>query len=197
VAFADEAQRACVTPDEWERWLAERAEDTSGIWLKIAKQGVGVTTVTYAEALDVALCWGWIDGQKRGLDETYFLQRFSPRRARSAWSRVNVAHVARLTEAKRMQPRGIAEVVAAQADGRWDAAYHPASAGHVPAELAAALAQSPRAQAAWEVLDAANRYALTFRVAQGRHPETRVRNAAKFVAMLERGERIHGGAGSD
>lgn len=186
-----EGEEEFVDAAAFEAWIATRP-DGPGTWLRIAKKGSGVTTVSYLEALDVALCWGWIDGQKRSWDATYFLQRFVPRRARSTWSKVNVAKVVALTEAGRMQPRGLAEVAAAQADGRWDAAYAPASARELPEELARALAASPAAQAAWEALDSQNRYAMTYRVSAGKQVATRERNAAKFVAMLERGERIHG-----
>ena len=184
-----EGETEFVDAAAFEAWLAERP-DGPGTWLRIAKKGTGVTTVSYLEALDVALCWGWIDGQKRSKDATYFLQRFVPRRAKSTWSKVNVAKVAALEAAGRMQERGWAEVDAAKADGRWDAAYEPASANHVPAELEAALAASPRARAAWDALKAADRFAMSFRVSAGKQAATRERNAAKFVAMLERGERL-------
>jgi uncharacterized protein YdeI (YjbR/CyaY-like superfamily) len=144
--------------------------------------------VTYAEALDVALCWGWIDGQKASLNEQYFLQRFTPRRARSVWSKTNRGHVARLTEAGRMQPPGLAQVQAAREDGRWDAAYDSPANMEVPPELAAALAANPRASAFFETISRVNRYALCHRVQTARKPETRRARAEKYVAMLERGE---------
>jgi uncharacterized protein YdeI (YjbR/CyaY-like superfamily) len=178
------------TPAEWEAWV-EAHPDGPGAWLKIAKKGSGAASVTYAQAVEVALCWGWIDGQVRALDDHWYLQRFTPRRARSGWSRINVGKVEELRAAGRMRPRGEAEVAAAQADGRWERAYHPPSNRELPPELAAALDASPKAKAAFDALGGANRYAITYRVSAGKQAATRERNAAKFVAMLERGETIH------
>ena len=181
--------QAFPTPAAFEAWI-EAHPDGPGLWLKIAKQGSGTPSVTYAQAVEVALCWGWIDGQLRALDADWYLQRFTPRRARSTWSKVNVGKVEQLRAAGRMRPRGEAEVAAAQADGRWERAYHPASAGELPAELVAALDASPSARAAFDALNASTRYAITYRVQAGKQAATRERNAAKFVGMLERGERI-------
>lgn len=178
------------TPAALERWLARHVE-APGVWLQIAKKGAGVRTVTYAEALDVALCHGWIDGQKRAFDEAFFLQRFTPRRPRSVWSKINVGHVERLIAAGRMRPRGQREVDAAKADGRWDAAYAGARTMDVPPELAALLAQDADALRAFEALDRTNRYAFCWRVQTAKKPETRAARAAKFVGMLARGERLH------
>lgn len=176
---------------EWERWLAGQAE-AKGVWLKIAKKGAGVSSVSYAEALDVALCHGWIDGQKRGFDAPYFLQRFTPRRPRSLWSKINIGKVEALIAAGRMAPAGVREVEAAKTDGRWQAAYAAASQMEVPEELAAALAKNAKARRFFEQLDRTNRYAFCWRVHTAKKAETRVARAEKFVAMLARGEKIHG-----
>ena len=148
--------------------------------------------MNYAQALDVALCHGWIDGQKKGLDAQFFLQRFTPRRPRSLWSKINIGHVERLTAAGRMASAGQREVDAAKADGRWQAAYAGSSLMEVPAELAAALARNRKAKAFFETLDKTNRYSFCWRVHTARKPETRTARAAKFVKMLAKGEKIHG-----
>jgi len=176
----------------WERWL-ERHAESIGIWLKIAKKDAGIPSVTYAEALDVALCHGWIDGQKKGFDGDFFLQRFTPRRARSTWSKINVAKIETLTAAGRMRPAGVREVEAAKADGRWDAAYDGAKSMEVPAELAQALAlaRHRKAKAFFDTLDKTNRYAVCWRVQTAVKPETKRARVEKLVAMLARGEKIH------
>lgn len=174
----------------WEQWL-EANSDAAGLWLKIAKKGSGIASVTYAEALDVALCHGWIDGQKKGLDERFFLQRFTPRRPRSLWSKTNIAHVERLTAAGRMRPAGLREVEAARADGRWEAAYASSSSMEVPEELARALAKNRKAAAFFETLDRTNRYAFCWRVQTAKKAETREARAKQFVAMLAKGEKLH------
>lgn len=163
----------------------------AGLWLKIARKDSGIASVTYAEALDMALCHGWIDGQKKSFDERFFLQRFTPRRKRSLWSKNNVAHVERLIEAGRMREGGRREIEAAKADGRWDAAYHGASKMEVPPELAAALAKNGKAKAFFERLDQTNRYSFCWRVQSAVRKETKIARVKKLVAMLARGERIH------
>jgi uncharacterized protein YdeI (YjbR/CyaY-like superfamily) len=178
------------TPAAWEKWLSAHRDDR-GVWLKIAKKDAGIASVTYAQALEVALCHGWIDGQKRGFDERFFLQRFTPRRPRSPWSRINVGHAERLVAEGRMRPAGLREIEAAKADGRWQAAYAGAATMAVPGELAAALAGNRKARAFFEGLDGANRYAFCWRVQSAKKPETRRARAEKFAAMLARGERIH------
>lgn len=175
----------------WEKWLAAHG-DEPGVWLKIAKKETGATSVSYSQALDVALCHGWIDGLKRSCDAQYFLQRFTPRKARSLWSKLNVARVEKLVAAGRMQPAGLREVDAAKVDGRWDAAYQAASAMDVPPELAAALAKNAKARKAFDALDRTNRYAFCWRVQTAKKPETKVARVEKFIGMLERGETIHG-----
>lgn len=174
----------------WEKWLVAHAT-APGLWLKIAKKDAGMVSVTYAGALDVALCHGWIDGLKRACDEQYFLQRFTPRRPKSLWSKINVGKVERLIAEGRMQAGGLREVEAARADGRWQAAYHAASGMEVPPELAAALAGNARARRFFEQLDGTNRYAFCWRVHTAKKPETRIARAEKFVEMLARGEKIH------
>ena len=175
----------------WERWL-ERHADATGLWLKIAKKESGIASVSYAEALDVALCHGWIDGQKKGFDTQFFLQRFTPRRARSAWSKINVAKIEVLAASGRMRPAGLREVEAAKADGRWAAAYDGAKSMDVPEELAKALAKNRKAKAFFDALDRTNRYAVCWRVQTAVKPETRRVRIEKLVAMLARGEKIHG-----
>ena len=178
-------------PAAWERWL-ERHPQSSGVWLKIAKKDAGIPSVTYADALDVALCHGWIDGQKKGFDAQFFLQRFTPRRARSTWSKINVAKIDTLSAAGRMRPAGLREVEAAKADGRWHAAYDGARSMDVPLELAKALAGNRKAKAFFDSLDKANRYAVCWRVQTAVKPETKQARVEKLVAMLARGEKIHG-----
>ena len=177
-------------PKAWEDWLVANA-DGKGIWLRIAKKDSGIASVNYAQALEVALCHGWIDGQKRGYDERFFLQRFTPRRPRSLWSKINIGHVERLIAAGRMRPGGLREVEAAKADGRWEAAYRSFSDMEVPAELAAELKKNKKAKAFFDQLDRTNRYAFCWRVHTAKKPETRIARAEKFVEMLAKGEKIH------
>ncbi len=181
----------CADAGEWRRWLAANAGTSGGIRLAIAKKGGDHTSVSYAEALDEALCVGWIDGQKWSLDEHHFLQGFGPRRARSIWSRINRDKALALIESGRMQPAGLAEVERARADGRWATAYEGSKTIEMPAELRAALDASPGAAAFFETLNSQNRYAILFRLANAKKAETRTRNVEKFVAMLARGETIY------
>ncbi len=178
------------TEAAWEKWLAAH-RDAPGLWLKIAKKDQGVTSVTYAQALDVALCHGWIDGLKRACDAQYFLQRFTPRRSKSLWSKINVGKVETLVAAGRMQAAGLREVETAKADGRWAAAYHAASGMECPPELAAALKKNAKARRFFDALDGANRYAFCWRVHTAKKPETKAARVEKFVGMLERREKIH------
>jgi len=175
----------------FETWLRKHHATVDGLWLQIAKKGVEPPSVTYAEAVEIALCWGWIDGQKKGLDEHHFLQRFTPRRARSIWSKINVDKVAALIEAGRMQPAGHAQIDAAKADGRWAQAYDGARTSTVPADLQAALEASPKAKAFFATVNATNRYAVLWRVQTAVKPETRARRIAQLVDMLARGEVVH------
>jgi uncharacterized protein YdeI (YjbR/CyaY-like superfamily) len=168
-------------------WLEANHEKSPGIWLMIAKQARGVDSVTYNEAVDEAICFGWIDGQKAKHDDTYFLQRFTPRSKRSAWSAINTARVDRLTRANKMTPSGHSQVDAAKADGRWDAAYAGQASAVVPDDLQAALDASPAASAVFADLDGGNRYAILFRIGQAKRADTRARKIAEFVAELEQG----------
>ena len=177
--------------EAWAAWLDEAHETAPGVWLKIPKAGSGQPGVSYAEALEVALCYGWIDGQKGKLDDAFWLQRFTPRRPRSIWSRVNRDKALALIERGEMRPAGLREVERAQADGRWDAAYEPQSAIAVPEDLRAALDANDAAAAAFAALDSANRYAILHRVHTAKKPETRARRIATFVEMLADGRKIH------
>ena len=177
--------------DAWEEWLGAEHAEADGVWLKFAKKGTGIDSLNYAGALDVALCYGWIDGQSKRLDEVYYLQKFTPRRTRSKWSKVNRDKVAALSAAGRMQPAGLAEIERAKADGRWDAAYDPASKATVPPDLQAALNANPDAAEFFSTLTGSNRYGILYRIQDAKRPETRARRIAKFVEMLRRGETLH------
>ncbi|HEY2479685.1 MAG TPA: YdeI/OmpD-associated family protein [Solirubrobacterales bacterium] len=178
-------------PQELEEWLEANGGSSPGLWLKIAKKDAPEPSVTYAEALELALCFGWIDSQKRGHDETHFLQRFTPRRPRGRWSKINREKAEALEAAGALRPAGAAEVAAAKADGRWEAAYAGQRTSKVPDDLQHALDANPAAAAFFADLGSANRYAITYRLAEAKKPETRTRRLHKFVAMLERGEKIH------
>ncbi len=180
-----------ASPREWERWLEKHYTDPNGIWLKFARVGVGIASINHAEALDPAICFGWIDGQTRSIDPQYWMQRFAPRRPRSKWSKVNCAKALQFIKAGAMRPAGLAEVERAQADGRWAAAYDAPSAAKVPPDLQAAFDKHPQAAKFFAELDGRNRYAILHRLQDAKKPETRVRRLAKFVAMLEAGEKIH------
>ncbi|MEI8406744.1 MULTISPECIES: YdeI/OmpD-associated family protein [unclassified Kribbella] len=178
--------------DAWHAWLSEHHQANDGIWLVLAKKNVLTpTSLSYDQALDEALCHGWIDGQRMGRDEHTFLQRFTPRRARSIWSKRNVGIIARLESEGRMVPAGREQVERAKADGRWEAAYGGSRDLEVPADLAEALAAEPRAQAMFDILTSANRFAVVYRVTSPKRPETRVRRIAQLVEQLARGETIY------
>ena len=179
-----------ASPLEWEQWLEENHLSAAGVWLKLAKKG-SAPGPSYAEALEVALCFGWIDGQKAARDDTAWLQRFTPRGPRSKWSRINTEKATRLIAEGRMRPAGLDQVEFARSDGRWERAYEPQSTAAVPADLAAELERSPAAAAFFATLNRVNRYAILYRIDEAKRPETRVRRIRKFVAMLERGEKIH------
>jgi uncharacterized protein YdeI (YjbR/CyaY-like superfamily) len=176
---------------DWEAWLEEHHASAAGVWLKAAKKNSGVVTVTPKEALPLALCYGWIDGQRVRGDERYYLQRYTPRRSRSKWSKVNRATAEELIAAGRMKPAGLREVERARQDGRWEAAYDPPSKATVPPDLQAALDENPKAAEFFATLKGSNRYAILYRVQDAKKPETRARRIEKFVAMLERGETIY------
>ena len=171
----------------WEEWLTENHQTSNGLWLRIAKKNSGIRTVSYAEALAVALCHGWIDGQKDGFDDDYWLQRFTPRRTRSKWSTVNREKATKLMESGEMKPAGLREVERARADGRWDAAYEAQSKATVPEDLRRELEKNQAAQEFFAALDGTNRYAILYRIQDAKKPETRARRIEKYVAMLTEG----------
>jgi uncharacterized protein YdeI (YjbR/CyaY-like superfamily) len=183
IAFASQA--------EWEAWLAAQPATSRGLWLKIAKKDAGVDTVSYAEALESALCYGWIDGQRAAHDERFFLTRFTPRGRKSKWSQINRAKATELLRQGRMTPAGVAQVEQARQDGRWDAAYEAQSAATVPADLQRALDEHPAARAFFATLDSRNRYAILYRLQDARKPETRARRIAQYVAMLDEQKKIY------
>jgi uncharacterized protein YdeI (YjbR/CyaY-like superfamily) len=172
-------------------WLAENHDASDGIWIKIAKKGAGVESVAVTETLDVALCFGWIDGQRKSFDERFFLQKYTPRRARSKWSKRNVGLVEKLIEAGEMRPAGFAEIERAKGDGRWDAAYDSPGNMQVPPDLQAELDARPDAAAFFKTLNSTNRYSILYRLHDAKRPETRARRLEQFVAMLERGETLY------
>jgi uncharacterized protein YdeI (YjbR/CyaY-like superfamily) len=174
IAFRDAA--------EFETWLAEHVDHSTGVWLKLAKKGSGIASLTDDEAVDVGLCYGWISGQRKGFDEAYYLQKYVPRKPRSRWSQVNVRKVEELVAAGRMRPPGLAEVAAAKADGRWDASQKEAI---VPPDLADALAASPQAASAFESLNKTERYAVILDIVTARNPGTRIAHLRKAIAALE------------
>ena len=178
-------------PAAWERWLDEHHETSDGVWLILAKKDAPNRMPRRAEALDIALRFGWIDGQVMGIDEHSWRQRFTPRRAKSKWSLINRERTLELIEMGVMRPAGLAEVARAQADGRWDAAYAPPSRATVPQDFAAALAAQPVAEAFFATLSNPNRYAFIYRIEDAKRPETRVKRIDQYVAMLLRGETFH------
>lgn len=173
-----------------EAWLEENHDASDGIWLKIAKKTSGIETVDYPEALEVALCFGWIDGQMRSLDETYYVQKFTPRRARSTWSKLNRGKVERLIEEGRMRPAGHAEIERAKTDGRWDEAYDSPSTATVPADFQQALDASPQAKEFFAGLGKTKRYAFLYRIRDAKRPETRAKRIADYVALLAEGRTL-------
>jgi uncharacterized protein YdeI (YjbR/CyaY-like superfamily) len=174
---------------EWEAWLEGHHATSPGLWMKVAKKGSGVASVTIGEALETALCFGWIDGQRKALDERFFLQRYTPRTRRSRWSRINRDKAEELLAEGRMRPTGLAAVEAARADGRWHAAYEPQSSAEVPSDLQRELDADPHAAAFFESLDSRNRYAILYRLQDAKRPETRARRLADFLAMLQEGRK--------
>lgn len=187
----DTPARRFTRQRSWETWLRKHHESSDGVWLLIAKRDAEHPTISYAEALQIALCFGWIDGQKKGVDEQHWLQRFTPRRARSIWSKVNRSKALVLIEQGRMQAAGLREVERAQADGRWADAYDSPSTASVPPDLQAALDLDVKAKAFFETLNSANRYAVLWRVQTAKRAGTRAKRIAKFVAMLARHEKLH------
>ena len=175
----------------WETWLQEHHSEKVGVWLKIAKKESGIPSISYAEALESALCYGWIDGQKAAFDQQYWLQKFTPRRSKSIWSKVNCAKATLLIETGRMQAAGLREVEMAQADGRWGVAYESQSKITVPDDLQRELDNNPQAKDFFATLNSTNRYAILFRIQTAKKAETRVARIRKFVDMLARNEKIY------
>ncbi len=180
-----------ASQDAWGAWLEEHHATSGGLWLKIAKKGSGIETVSYAEALDVALCYGWIDGQKASFDDRYWLQRFRPRRPRSKWSKINRQKATELIEKGEMKPAGLREVERAKADGRWDAAYDAQSTATVPDDLQRELEKNDRAREFFDTLDSANRYAILYQIQDAKRPQTRARRIEKYVAMLSEQKKLY------
>lgn len=175
----------------WEQWLAQHHGTSPGLWLRLAKKNSGLRSLSYAEALDVALCYGWIDSQKKSYDADCWLQKFTPRGPRSIWSKINVEKVKVLSRAGRMRPAGLTAVEQAKVDGRWAAAYDSQRNASVPEDFQAALDRSPEAKAFFVSLDSANRYAMLFRIQTAKRAETRAKRIENFIDMLQRGEKIH------
>jgi len=189
---ADELPQIAFASDaEWEAWLEQHHADSPGVGMKIAKKASGIPSVAYPEVLDIAICFGWIDGRRNALDDRYFLQRFTPRRARSRWSQINRDKAEALIKAGRMRPAGLAEVERAKSDGRWAAAYGGQRAMGVPEDLQRELDARPQAAAFFAQLSSQNRYSILYRLHDAKRPETRARRLEQFVAMLEAGETIH------
>lgn len=176
---------------EWEEWLEDNHAASHGVWIKIAKKDADIESVRYPEVLESALCYGWIDGRREALDELYFLQRFTPRRSRSRWSRINREKAEWLIADGKMRPAGLAEVRQAEADGRWEAAYEGQKRSTIPDDLQRELDVRPAAKAFFAELSGQNRYAILYRLQDAKKPETRARRLAKFVAMLDAGETIY------
>jgi uncharacterized protein YdeI (YjbR/CyaY-like superfamily) len=183
--------RSFASPAAFSAWLAKHHAKSEGIWLKLAKKASKAKSITYAEAVEVALIWGWIDGQKQSAEEGFWLQKVTPRGPRSIWSQINRKKALALIDAGRMQPPGLAQVERAKADGRWKAAYASHKTATVPPDLARALAKNARARKFFETLEAHNRYAVLWRIGQAKKPETRVARIAKFVSMLAKHEKLH------
>ncbi|MEP7135755.1 MAG: YdeI/OmpD-associated family protein [Chloroflexota bacterium] len=179
------------TKNKFADWLAKQHDKSAGVWLKLSKKATGIPSVTYAEALDVALCYGWIDGQKGSFDDKYFLQKFTPRRPKSIWSKINTEKVERLIASGEMKPSGLKAVEAAKQDGRWDAAYEGQKSISVPEDFQSALEKNKQAKAFFVTLKGANRYAFLFRIQTAKKAETRAKRISQFVEMLERGEKFH------
>ena len=184
-------ERGFASKEEFTAWLESNHATSDGLWIRIGKKNAGVESVTVVETLDVALCFGWIDGQRKPLDDRYFLQKYTPRRARSKWSKINVGKVQALIEAGRMRPAGFAEIERAKADGRWDAAYASQATIEVPPDLQAELDRDPAVAANFAALNSQNRYAILFRLHDAKKPETRARRLAQFVELLASGKTLH------
>ena len=180
-----------ATQPDWRAWLEENHTQPQGLWLKHAKKSSGKTSVSYQEALEEALCYGWIDSQKQAYDEDYFLQKFTPRGSKSVWSKINVAKTEALIKSERMQPAGLAAINAAKQDGRWQAAYDSQSSNKIPEDFLAELNKNPKAKHFFGTLDKANVYAYSWRIQTAKKPETREARIRKFIDMLNQGQKLH------
>lgn len=181
----------CKTQNEWRAWLEENHATQPGVWLRMYKKDSKIPSINYAQALEEALCYGWIDGVRKSYDESSFLQKYTPRRAKSIWSKVNVAHIERLTKAGRMKASGVAAVEAAKADGRWDNAYESAKNLTLPEDFLEILEKEPEAKAFLKTLTKQNKFAIAFRLHQAKKPETRQKRMETFVAMLKEGQKFY------
>lgn len=180
-----------ATKNKWAEWLARQHDKSSGVWLKLAKKDSGIASVTYDEALEAALCDGWIDGQKKGFDEQYWLQKFTPRGPKSIWSKVNTLKAEKLIANGEMKLAGLKAIEAAKQDGRWEAAYDSQKSISVPDDFEAALNKHKKAKAFFATLNSVNRYAILFRIQTAKEAETRMKRIRQFVEMLERNEKLH------
>ena len=183
--------RAFKDAQAWDAWLTKNYDDEAGIWMRIAKKSSGTKSITYPEALEIALCHGWIDGLKRPESETAWLQRFTPRRKRSMWSQINRVKALALIESGQMKPAGLAEIERATGDGRWDAAYQSPKSATMPADFKKELDRHPKAKAFFKTLSKTNSYAILWRIQTAKKPETRARRITDFIERLEKGETIH------
>jgi uncharacterized protein YdeI (YjbR/CyaY-like superfamily) len=189
--FKDSPVLLFTSQQDWHGWLEENHDKHQGLWLKHAKKSSGKQSVSYGEALEEALCYGWIDSQKQAYDNEYYLQKFTPRGPRSVWSKINVAKVEMLIRSGKMQPAGLAAIASAKQDGRWDAAYDSQSSSEIPEDFLAELNKNPKAKHFFGTLNKANMYAFTWRIQTAKKPETRKARMAKFIEMLSRGEKLH------
>jgi uncharacterized protein YdeI (YjbR/CyaY-like superfamily) len=180
-----------ASQSKWADWLAKQHDKSAGVWLKLSKKDSGIASVTYAEALDIALCYGWIDGQKGSFDEKYFLQKFTRRGSKSIWSKINTEKVERLTASGQMKAAGLKAVEAAKADGRWATAYEGQKNMSIPEDFQSALDKSKKARAFFATLNSVNRYAILFRIHTAKKEETRAKRIKQFIEMLEKNEKIH------
>ena len=176
---------------KWADWLAKQHDKSTGVWLKLGKKGTGISSVTYEEALDIALCYGWIDGQKKGFDDQYWLQKFTPRGKKSIWSKINTEKAENLIASGEMKPAGLKTIEAAKQDGRWKAAYHSQKTMEVPEDFLSALEKNKKAKDFFATLKSAQRYSIMFRIQTAKKAETREKRIRQFVEMLERGETFH------
>jgi uncharacterized protein YdeI (YjbR/CyaY-like superfamily) len=180
-----------ASQSKWADWLAKQHDKSAGVWLKLAKKDSGIPSVTHAEALEIALCYGWIDGQGKGYDDPYWLQKFTPRKPKSIWSKINVEKVERLIASGQMKPAGLKAIEAAKADGRWEQAYSSQKNISVPEDFQSALDKNKKAKAFFETLNSTNRYAFLFRIETAKKAETRTKRIQQFVEMLEKNEKFH------